>query len=47
MEGLTISAFTFKISADGRYPDGIEAHVLDVVKVVDHTLPGASTVNTV
>lgn len=39
MEGLTVSAITFEVGADGRNPDGVEAHVLNVIEVIDDTLP--------
>lgn len=47
MEGFTISGLSLNIGYDGGNPNSVEAHVLDVVKLVDHALPCATTVDSV
>lgn len=44
MEGLAIGSVPLDVLCNGRDPDSVEAHVLDIVELVDDTLVGAATV---
>jgi hypothetical protein len=44
VERLALLAGALKVGDDGRDPDGVEAHALDVVEVVRDPLPAAAAV---
>lgn len=44
MISSTISGHAFNVGEDWRYPNGIEAHLLDVVQMVNDASPRAATV---
>lgn len=44
MERFTEIGLSLHIRNDRRNPDGVETHVLDVVKLVDYTLVGTTAI---
>lgn len=41
---LSVCARPFEVCDDGRNPDGVKTHVLDVIQVIHDALVGASTI---
>lgn len=47
MVRVAVSRTAFQVLDDWRDPDGVEAHVLNVIKLIDDTLPRAAAVHAV
>jgi hypothetical protein len=47
VEGLSITALSLEVSGDGGDPDGVKAHILDIIEMVLNAFEGATAVNTV
>lgn len=47
MVGFTIFAGPVEVGDDGRYPDSVETHVLDVIELAGYTLVSTTAENTV
>ena len=47
MERFTLGRVSLEVLHNGRDPDGVEAHVLDVVELADDALPCTTAVDSV